>query len=180
MGPLGGFVFVSMREECFDYGAEALVVQGRPPAHGVGQVFDVAGRGREKARALARCGQAHGPASRLVAEIKGLQEKLTLRRAGRASCPNGLAWFLDEGDFGRNDSLPAEKRNSQQRSALFAKNSERRSRREQHVLDLYVDLARHQHRVRAGATVVDWVEELQIDVWSRTKQCAKLQLRRHA
>lgn len=50
MGALGGFVVVLMREDHFGYGAEALVVQGRPPAHGAGQVFDVAGRGSETAR----------------------------------------------------------------------------------------------------------------------------------
>lgn len=76
MGPLGGFVVVSMQEDHFGYGAEALVIQGRPPAHGAGQVFDVAGGSGETARAIARRNQAHGLASRLGAEIEGHQEEL--------------------------------------------------------------------------------------------------------
>ena len=84
MGPLGGFVVVSMREEFIGYGAEALVVQGRPPAHGVGQVFDVAGRGGEAARADARRGQAYGLASRAVAQGEGRQEGLTAQRSAVA------------------------------------------------------------------------------------------------
>jgi len=64
------------REDEFGYGAQALVVQGRPPADGVGQVFDFAGRGGEASRSLARCDQAHGLASRPDAETQGHQEEL--------------------------------------------------------------------------------------------------------
>ena len=65
------------REDGFGYGAQALVVQGRPPVDGVGEVFDFAGRGSETSRSLSRCDQAHGVAARPVAEIEARQEGLT-------------------------------------------------------------------------------------------------------
>lgn len=72
---------MSRREDDFGYGAQALVVQGRPPADGVGQVFGFIGGGGETARTLARCDQAHGLAPWSFVENEGEQKGVAERAA---------------------------------------------------------------------------------------------------
>jgi len=134
MGPLGGFVVVSILEDRFGYGAEALVVQGRPPAHGAGQVFDVAGGGGEAARAIARRDQAHGLASRPGAEIEGRQEELAdiCRASGHARMralilvAPARAIPADDENLGSDDRMPPDGWNSRPASASFPKGREGR------------------------------------------------------
>jgi hypothetical protein len=72
---------LSRREDDFGYGAQALVVQGRPPADGVGQVFGFIGGGGETARTIARCDQAHGLAPWSFVENEGEKKGLSERAA---------------------------------------------------------------------------------------------------
>ena len=77
------------QEDHFGYGAQALVVQGRPPAHGAGQVFGFAGAGGKTSRPLAGRDQAHGFAAWSFVEVEDRQEGLVLEtvRRRRQLCP---------------------------------------------------------------------------------------------
>ena len=83
MGPLGGFVLESVREDHCKDGAQALVIQRGPPAHGAGQIFNHAGGRSEAAWAIAGCDQTHGVAARPFAQVKRRKEGLALVHASR-------------------------------------------------------------------------------------------------
>jgi hypothetical protein len=95
---------LSRREDDFGYGAQALVVQGRPPADGVGQVFSYIGGGGETARTLARCNQAHGLAPWSCIENEGEQKGLGSVRYCPANDAMGRPRALDRVAGGRLES----------------------------------------------------------------------------